>query len=348
MTSKHIDAFRQYSSAFAQQSQAFQERSLAAHALFRSMAVRARVTPSYIGMTYVPYNEFGGNPDQVMDSSGNIIYGPFITNYLNTTNNYVYDNSLTSLTERGAFISRYHTAQFAQFDYAVQDFQNVFSPPSFATTPAWMTVISNTTFILENFNERLNLINTGVQGIFGSTVFTSDTQALNYVSNTNWPNGFAWVGGVLPLPLDTSNTVAFQSVTYYDDANVIGLNPMARAYVEWLNYNEPASFQTDDDPRGQSRLFLQARRDGDDSDALRSFQVLDNGFNLNPTSATVVFAPLGGGVFSSVTLAPVDGRIDLFSNSGISISTNFDVTFYLDYQMSYSNNSMELLVFTYT
>jgi hypothetical protein len=214
-------AIKKYLDAFEAESLAFE----AARA--RAGPYSEVVLPS--GMRYTPYPETdSGMPDQVVDNVGANIYGPFLTQYFAydaSGSATMYDDVLKSLTQNGAFVSRFQTIKFRQFDEALHAMQAQFLPMPFNESAEWLNVVTNTTYILENFNTRLNLMNAGMQGIFQSSVYTPNTTtALDYLSNTDWHNS-TWTD--LPLPLITSDSNNFMSATFYDDANVIPLESIS-------------------------------------------------------------------------------------------------------------------------
>ena len=228
-------AIKKYTDAFERETEAF-------NTVMRSRIGKPDpVLPS--GMRYTPYLETeSGLPDQIVDAGGENINGPFITQFINTDltgNALMFDLALKSLTQNGAFISRFQTIKFRQFDEALYAMQTEFLPPSFNESGEWLNVVSNTTYIMENFNSRLNLMNSGLQAIFQSSVFSPNPNLeLDYLSNTNWPRS-SWTQ--LPVPL-TGETIEFMEETFGGDANVIPLDPFADAFVTVTSFNNKVNF----------------------------------------------------------------------------------------------------------
>lgn len=228
-------AIKKYTDAYDEQSRAFERLRMPVKDLGGA--------PTW--MQYTLYTETAsGLPDQVVDGAGANVYGPFLTyydNYDTTGSSTMYDEFLKSLTQEGAFISRFQTIKFRQFDEGLHLIRSEFYPTPFNETDAWQNLVTNTTFILENFNARLNLMNDGLRAIFQSSVYVeNESQSLNYLSQTSWPQS-SWSD--LPLPLTTSNTSDFMSVTFGGDAGMIPLTNVAFSNVTVNTASSPVLFE---------------------------------------------------------------------------------------------------------
>lgn len=174
-------------------------------------------------MNYLPYSGAQYSYSEVVNSSGGLVQGQFLDHF--STTNYAswsyYDNRLRDLLSQSAFVSRYHTAQFRQFDAAIHLFYSLSASPSaaetFSTTTDWADLLSNTMYMIANINTRMNLLNTGISSIFeSSNVFSESTYTLDYLSATYWPRGASWNEQWVPAPL-TENPLEFESATYLGD-----------------------------------------------------------------------------------------------------------------------------------
>lgn len=164
-------------------------------------------------MQYVPYAPL---------SLTNIaLQGDFL-NWFSTTDAaqaLSYTSFLHTYSQFGAFAQNFHTVQFRQLDGALNNFRlDLANLVPFSMTSDYIGFLQNTTFMLQNINERINLINEGVRSIFGNAdVFSNTTFTEAYLSETNWPRG-DWE--TLPANL-TDNIASFSSVTYAGDANEV-------------------------------------------------------------------------------------------------------------------------------
>jgi len=174
-------------------------------------------------MNYLTYSGAQYSFSEVVDATGRIIQGEFLDHF--STTNYAswsyYDDRLHDLLSNSAFVSRYHTAQFRQFDAAIQLLYSTSASPAaaetFSTTTEWANLLSNTMYMIANINTRMNLLNAGISSIFeSSNAFSESTYTLDYLSATYWPRGASWNEQWVPAPL-AGNPLEFENATYLDD-----------------------------------------------------------------------------------------------------------------------------------
>jgi hypothetical protein len=177
-------------------------------------------------MNYSDYADLNADPNvnfsQVVDASGRVVQGAFLDQF--STTNFAswsyFDERLRDLLSQSAFIARFHTVQFRQFDAAIQTLyteSTVENAETFSTTTDWSEMLSNTMYMIANINTRMNLLNAGISSLFeSSNVFSESTFTLNYLSATYWPRGETWTEQWVPAQL-TDNPLDFENATFMGD-----------------------------------------------------------------------------------------------------------------------------------